>query len=208
MTADEVPPDKVCTKCGTGDAGFYKDKRSRDGFQSYCKHCSIETAMKSWKRNKALDPLYDRKRFEATSASKRFASKARRRGLFYDLKHEQVDELVSGPCYYCGYEPKEASVISNRGAVTYLNGLDRIDSDVGYTSHNVVVCCKYCNDAKNSKTLGQFRDHITRLYQNMSAKNWEVIPAFTNQTPQPVETTTTSTSTSPFSFEWFNDAAD
>jgi hypothetical protein len=203
MAADDVPEGKVCTKCGTADAGFTRRSSTRDGLERRCRACR-SAEFKVWRSDKGEHLARGLLSWNKSNRSKKIAYQAQYRQLSYNLNHTIVNEAVRGPCYYCGYQPEEGTVLSNRGAATHSNGLDRINSEFGYEPHNVVVCCKYCNDAKNSKTLEQFRDHITRLYQNMSAKNLQVVPAFTNQTPQPVETTTTSTSTSPFSFDWFD----
>jgi hypothetical protein len=195
MTADEVPPDKVCTKCGTADAGFTKHKRMKDGLQAWCRACKN-------------DPELVRAAYETRNPSKLKKAQAKHRGLQYNLDHAAVNILLKGPCFYCAYDPRDGTITSSRGRAVCRNGLDRIDSALGYEPNNVVVCCMWCNASKNNHTVAQFRDHVTRIHQTMSAKNWQVVPAFTNQTPAPVEPTTTSTSTSPFSFEWFNDAAD
>jgi len=56
----------------------------------------------------------------------------------------------------------------NTGEFTY-NGIDRIDSDGGYTPDNIVACCKKCNIAKSDMTTDDFLAWIRRisLYQKM-----------------------------------------
>lgn len=83
------------------------------------------------------------------------------------------------PCYYCGMEwSRELQDRRNEtikdglisDTVVRCNGIDRIDSNIGYTSENTVSCCKYCNTAKNTMTQEQFKEWIVRVYKNYAAK--------------------------------------
>ena len=79
------------------------------------------------------------------------------------------------PCYYCGMEwSRELQDRRNEtikgglvsDTIVRCNGIDRIDSNIGYTSENTVSCCKYCNTAKNTMTQEQFKEWIVRVYKN------------------------------------------
>lgn len=50
--------------------------------------------------------------------------------------------------------------------VVKINGIDRIDSEVGYTKENTVPCCKYCNTAKNTMSYNEFIEWIKRVYKH------------------------------------------
>ena len=50
--------------------------------------------------------------------------------------------------------------------VIKINGIDRIDSNKGYSFDNVVACCKYCNGAKNTMTQEEFKEWIKRVYEH------------------------------------------
>ena len=49
-----------------------------------------------------------------------------------------------------------------RGDFTY-NGIDRVDNALGYTTGNVVPCCKQCNHAKSDMPYADFMAWIARL---------------------------------------------
>jgi hypothetical protein len=67
----------------------------------------------------------------------RLKSNARTRSLACTLTLEQYSELISHSCHYCGGElPKTGG------------GLDRKDSQIGYTFNNCVPCCEYHNRLK------------------------------------------------------------
>lgn len=57
-------------------------------------------------------------------------------------------------CNYCG-DP----VLNSTGS-----SLDRLDSSKGYTITNVVPCCKYCNIAKNDRSIPEFIHWIDKVY--------------------------------------------
>lgn len=90
---------------------------------------------------------------------------------------EEFVKKSESPCYYCGLEwSKEIQDRRNEtikdglfsDVVVKCNGIDRIDSEVGYTSKNTVPCCKYCNTAKNTMTQQEFKRWIVRVYENFA----------------------------------------
>lgn len=47
-------------------------------------------------------------------------------------------------------------MVVNNGDAEQYNGLDRVDSNLGYVAGNVVPCCRWCNQAKSSRPVGEF----------------------------------------------------
>lgn len=91
---------------------------------------------------------------------------AKRRGLSFDLSTEQFRHLISQNCHYCNQEPKECFAPNgkvNDRTSTIANGIDRVDSNIGYTIENTVPCCGYCNYIKHDKTQEEFLAHIKRI---------------------------------------------
>lgn len=84
--------------------------------------------------------------------------KAARRGLEWNLTHEQVLLIVREPCTYCS-QPS--------GWPRGYTGLDRVDNSRGYHPGNVVGCCKHCNSAKGSRTIEEFREWAGRLFRTL-----------------------------------------
>lgn len=62
---------------------------------------------------------------------------AKQRGLCFDFTVEQYVAVRSQPCRYCGFPLPETGI-----------GLDRKDSNIGYTIDNTVPCCMECNSCK------------------------------------------------------------
>ena len=87
------------------------------------------------------------------------------RGIAYELTREQVEDLVVKPCWYCGKESENVGHI-NTYKTKGINGLDRIDSTLPYTTDNVVPCCWKCNAAKNDQTVEEFKEWLKRAYHH------------------------------------------
>ncbi|MDA3855349.1 MAG: hypothetical protein PF569_03760 [Candidatus Woesearchaeota archaeon] len=77
-------------------------------------------------------------------------------------------------CKYCGL--KHSKEIEDRLSerktdkrlsdhILKCNGVDRVDSKVGYTKENSVACCKYCNFAKHTMSEDDFYKWIRRVYE-------------------------------------------
>jgi hypothetical protein len=82
--------------------------------------------------------------------------------------------LSKSKCKYCGLE--HSKEIEDRlsetnskkrlsDEVLKINGIDRIDSSIGYTKENSVTCCKYCNFAKHTMSEDDFYKWIRRVYE-------------------------------------------
>ena len=88
-----------------------------------------------------------------------------RRGRSFDMTVEQFGELMSQPCHYCGGDPATSVGYSGRRTHKGLrNGIDRVDSSVGYVPSNCVPCCKYCNYAKRDRSVTDFLAHVSAIH--------------------------------------------
>ena len=90
---------------------------------------------------------------------KRGASK---RGLSWDLSDDDFDWLISQPCHYCGQPPSLKKEIRS-SATRLCNGIDRVDSNLGYSPENAVPCCTPCNKAKGEMSYDEFMAWVARL---------------------------------------------
>jgi len=98
-----------------------------------------------------------------------YRSKAEKRGLEFSLSEELFHLLTQGCCHYCGRSPCQSvngtSKVKCYGDYIY-NGLDRLDSSLGYTAANVVSCCGMCNELKNSLSSDEFFSTIKLIYKH------------------------------------------
>jgi hypothetical protein len=79
---------------------------------------------------------------------KKYRTNARVRHIEFAITFEDFVGLTKESCAYCDAAPQlEMYREHSNGAYVY-NGLDRVDSTRGYTTDNVVPCCKTCNTRK------------------------------------------------------------
>jgi len=70
-------------------------------------------------------------------------------GHTLSITKEQAVTMYQQPCFYCNIDPGNASK-------SKLNGIDRIDSNLGYIAGNVVPCCPVCNIMKKNLNVELF----------------------------------------------------
>ncbi len=82
------------------------------------------------------------------------------RGLEFSIPFEYFNELISQVCVYCGCE----GTIRRHGAYSFVgNGVDRIDSSLGYTFENTTTACSVCNMMKRTMTSEDFLEHCRKV---------------------------------------------
>lgn len=91
---------------------------------------------------------------------------AKKRSLEFFLSQDEFKYLINQDCYYCGVKPNQIAKNKNSfGEYTY-NGIDRINSNLGYMTTNCVPCCGRCNEAKMSETQSDFKSWIEKVYNH------------------------------------------
>jgi hypothetical protein len=91
-----------------------------------------------------------------------YVRNARQRGHEWALDRTLFETLITSACYYCS-RVGDMETVSEAGDVFPHNGVDRLDNSVGYTVANSVPCCKPCNQAKNDRSVDEFRDWACAL---------------------------------------------
>lgn len=104
----------------------------------------------------ALDPTPDPKNrgLWVSSQANNIKQKAKARGKNWSLSKHETAALIVQNCSYCGSEPNP------------YNGIDRINSELGYDLQNTTTCCFTCNSAKGNKTVDEFQDWIEKAYKH------------------------------------------
>lgn len=100
----------------------------------------------------------------------RYRIQARRRGFCWKLSDVFCIALFKAPCIYCG-KVNSNKVSIKRFALRSIeyNGIDRINSQAGYTPNNVVSCCQQCNQSKSNLSLQEFYAWISCVYTHMKS---------------------------------------
>jgi 5-methylcytosine-specific restriction endonuclease McrA len=101
-----------------------------------------------------------------------YKRKALLRKKVFDLDIKTFEELIKGKCHYCGIDRSQTLKRQKSRKLQILyNGIDRVDSKIGYTKENCVPCCKYCNQSKSDLTLSEWKDHLNRLFSYQGITN-------------------------------------
>jgi hypothetical protein len=108
---------------------------------------------------------------------------ARIRGHETDVSLEEFVALSKLPCFYCGLENSnylnDKCTRNRKGVIKkytisdktiYFNGIDRLNSSIGYYKANIVSCCKYCNTAKNTLSVEEYMKFIKRVYEHSKSE--------------------------------------
>jgi hypothetical protein len=100
---------------------------------------------------------------------------AKKRNLSFNLDKSFFMEIISMPCYYCGIKPSYRNQKSTYKKVRTTrkknpsgiecNGIDRINTLIGYEKNNVVPCCSFCNYLKKRVSEKEFYENIKRIYE-------------------------------------------
>lgn len=99
-----------------------------------------------------------------------YQSNAKRKGISFLVSPEEFYELTQCNCFYCGQPPSQIFRSKGvEGEIVY-NGVDRIDSRIGYISGNIVPCCKTCNYAKSTMQVSEFKEWLFRASSYMLNK--------------------------------------
>lgn len=127
---------KPCCKC----CNFMKKCLDINTFIKRCKHIS--------KFHNGFGYLYPELWVDTRSITtyNNYKDRAIKKELEYNLTLEQFNRIRIQNCYYCGKENTN----------THHNGVDRIDSNLGYSIDNCVSCCGECNYMKGKLTDKDF----------------------------------------------------
>ena len=99
-----------------------------------------------------------------------YRKSARLRNLCFDLSESEVKMLFSGNCFYCGTEPGCFVQTKFKNGSILINGIDRLESEIGYSVGNVVSCCSTCNFAKLEMTKDEFLEWIERVHNHQASR--------------------------------------
>jgi hypothetical protein len=88
----------------------------------------------------------------------RYKRSAIQRDLIFDISKKDFWLLTSQPCFVCAAPPSHGKSQKHKNPYLY-NGLDRVDSAVGYRLGNVVGCCWAHNRIKGDLSHQRFFEH-------------------------------------------------
>lgn len=75
-------------------------------------------------------------------------------------------ELSKSECYYCGrINDKKRFDVYDKSFYIEYNGIDRLNSKIGYIRGNVVSCCRDCNCSKMDMDIETFLSKVKAIYE-------------------------------------------
>jgi 5-methylcytosine-specific restriction endonuclease McrA len=104
----------------------------------------------------------------------RYIKSAVKRGIEWRLSPEEFLTITKKDCTYCGSPPRIYESKPNYGkgrtVKTLMNGIDRLDSSLGYVTGNVVPCCGTCNKMKMAMDESLFTIHVLKIAKHYLEK--------------------------------------
>lgn len=94
-----------------------------------------------------------------------YSRAAKRRQIPFELTKDEFRTIIKQNCYYCGQVPSMIKRPNSSGGACICNGIDRMDSNGGYTISNCVPCCSMCNYAKLDSSVSDFLSHVKKIYE-------------------------------------------
>lgn len=156
---------------GQCDCGRLKEYRATDvanGRVKSCGKCENHLALL-----KGRPPKTSSREAGLRAHLRRYINSALKRKIPWHLSPEQFAEITEQECTYCGALPRgyKARIHAKRRrtSTTIMNGIDRVNSQKGYTPDNVVPCCSVCNRMKMALEVDVFISQCKKITERMEA---------------------------------------
>ena len=116
-----------------------------------CSSCREQNQKQDKRRDKIHRNLLVKKNINQSFRS--YTKEAKRRNIEFNLSKDNFFDIIKNNCYYCGEMNQEKK----------FNGIDRMDSSVGYLLENCVSCCSLCNYLKNKTPIDIFMKRLQHM---------------------------------------------
>lgn len=116
-------------------------KRQADNAKRWRENNSEKVFVNNTKKRESIDLQYNI-----------YKRSADQRNIEFCLSYPLYESIVSSPCVYC-------NEVQERG----FNGIDRVDSTVGYVESNCQSCCQMCNYMKGCCSVDYFLKKIEHI---------------------------------------------
>lgn len=90
-----------------------------------------------------------------------YKQRANKNNWSFTLTQENYNHITNQPCYLCG-KPNTPQ---------HKNGIDRVDSSIGYVMENCKPCCGGCNYMKNNFNIETWMSQLMRIQSQHKHQN-------------------------------------
>lgn len=148
------------------DCGTIRNVALQDMQNGVSMSCGCLRSEITIERNKNTKRLQNRKGIITVYniIYRQYKSAAKNKNIIFNLSLNQLIEIISQPCVYCGKNDIRKNHYT--GEEFSLNGIDRINSNEGYYIGNVQPCCSICNYAKRTMPEVEFISWIISVYNH------------------------------------------
>ena len=140
------PRCKECERARGREQYYRNHEETKKKYRDRWKH------NKSYRKNQLKTMAVWSKTDSGVYKNYKYSKNGRKFG--FEIDKEFFIKLINSDCYYCGKEN--------------CRGVDRVNSNEGYTPENVTPCCGICNRMKLNLTEHNFFAMIKRIYEKHS----------------------------------------
>jgi len=149
------------------DCGNYKIIPQGDIISNNIKSCGCKRIEKIKEKNLEYHKLKRPEFVIESTLYSRYKTEAKISKREFTITKEEFIKLVNDKCHYCNRIPHLIRKNKTGSVKKALNGVDRINSSLGYTINNVLSCCPDCNRAKMARTFDDFKIWVKLVYDNL-----------------------------------------
>lgn len=142
---------KICAKCGVEQHkdNFYRSSKNRDGLQSYCRSCALESRKTSYKKNPINGRKYDKER------------KKKLQQLVWDYleDHPCVDCRESDPVVLQFDHVRGTKIAEVSSLLSWRYSWEKIKKEM----RKCEIRCANCRTRKTAKDRNWFNGSIAQI---------------------------------------------
>ena len=148
-------------QCDCGNIHTADQNELRRGRRKHC-GCSGPSAHATSRRYQEKRITQDRQTIVEKAYYRKYRENAKHSRREFSLTYAEFIKIVVQNCYYCNSAPHAKKIMSYSLEII-VNGIDRLNNNLGYITGNVVSCCRICNFMKNSLHIHDFLLHISKI---------------------------------------------
>jgi hypothetical protein len=134
--------------------------KGNNGETKTCRNCRDAFKIADEKRDKEhVNKLSQENDNKPLNKYNKYKDRCLEKNINFELTIEEFSKFIFDKCYYCGTKDN----INNKHNQEGINGIDRMDSTVGYKLNNCVPCCKMCNYMKINHSVEDFLKMIEHI---------------------------------------------